>query len=312
MLKILFINQPGSEYLQSQLYYGLVKLGHSVWDLPNNHTFHFQSLENCDMNCKNGPCAQNNAVIGCNPHSAHLTLPKFDYSWKMEDCDLIVTNNGYGYENLYRDLAHKPIAVLDCGDSRYSSYSEWVKCIGRKPTAFFRREFLIGQDGGPDRHQLNFSFYDDRKKFLPYKDLKYNVSCMFRPTNPIRQEIIQHISKLPNVFIGQLKYPEYLERISESKFVIDLPGAAVTCVRTTEIAGRGSVIVRPHQKEIYIRNDFTSDICYETYDDMLEQLYFFIRNEREYRNLRLNSWAHFNAYHTCTARSLELLNAVGF
>ena len=33
---------------------------------------------------------------------------------------------------------------------------------------------------------------------------------MFRPTNPMRKEIIKHISQIPNVFIGTLKYPEYL------------------------------------------------------------------------------------------------------
>ena len=314
MLKILFINQPGPEYAQSQLYHGLKSLGHIVWDYPYNQTFHFEELKECNVDCSIGPCNQQ-SKIGCTRHSAHLTLKDYpqmplDIERVIDQIDLVVTNNGFGYEELYKLLKHIPIAVLDLGDSKHSSYDIWCKCIGKEPTAFFRREYQIGQKG----HPLTYSFYRERSKFPPYRELKYNMSCMFRPTNIMRQEIIDSIKTVPELFIGTLQYSDYLNRISESKFVLDLPGAGITCVRTSEIAGRGSVIVRPQQKEVFIEHDFKDMLnCveYTSKKELLEKIEYLLKNRVVYDYLRLNSWAHYHAYYTTEARASELLTKVG-
>lgn len=312
MLKILFIGQPNTnDYMQSMLYFGLRCLGHQVYDYPYIKTFHFLRKQPCNFgSCQDGPCNKEGFSYGCNEHPSHLTFDNRPFD--IQEADLVVTNSGYGNEELFKQLMDKKICILDCGDSQISMYDEWVKCIGREPTAFFRRELLPGQKG----YSLPFSFYDDRKIFRPFNELQYDVACMFRPTNPLRAEVAEIIKKeFPNSYIGTPKYPEYLDILSKSKFAIDMPGCGETTVRTTEIAGRGSVVVRPWQRTIVEDYDYSEDgevYIQGNLKSCILDMKRILDKEYTYKNLRLRSWQHFNAYHTTTSRCLYLLDKAGF
>lgn len=311
MLNILFVSQPTHEYAQSQLYHGLVRLNHNVLDFPYNPTFHFNHLIDCDMNCKLGPCTELGKT-GCLNHSAALQMPDSKEHLETFKPDCIITNNGFGHESLYQRFKDVPIACLDLGDSSHSSYGAWYQCIGRKPTAFFRRELHKG-DG--EALPLTFSFPLEKSTYSNDNLQKYNVSCMVRPTNPDRQHAINITKSFYNNFIGTPKYPEYLKILSESKFSFAPFGAAYTTVRYYEIAAMGSVIISPHfPKELVLKNDFTDDlncIKYNNIDEVPLRIQYYLDNPDEYSKLRFNSFQHYISHHTTMVRAQEVLDALG-
>lgn len=308
MLKILFINQECSEYGQSFLYDGLRSLGHWVVEFPYNYRLHFNDKVECKVNsCVDGPCSKN-IGFGCTNHPAHLCwnpLPPFDSL-----PDLVVTNNGIGNEAIHRFMAaHKvPIAALDLGDSTNSAYDVWCQVIGQKPDFFFRREYLKGQVGNP----LSYSFYEKYSKFNT--DLKYTVSFMYRPTNSIRDKFAEAVAKIPNSYVGQLPHKEYIEVLSQSMFSVAVRGAGYDTVRRWEIPCMGAVLCTDNSP-IVINNDFEDEkscIRYDSVDELVTKIKYYLNNLDVYNNLRQNCYNHFSKYHTTTERAREFLKVCGY
>lgn len=310
-MDILFLNQPGPEYGQSIIYDGLRELGHKVVDYPYNHTFHFQQLNDCDMICQKGPCQNSYAIEGCNSHPAHMTWPaQFEdiANWKP---DIIVTNKGFGNEEIFQKFNDCKIIALDLGDSPVSSYSAWCQCIGRKPDAFFRREFLEGQDGYP----LSYAFPESRSICLPKNEKKYLISCIMRPTNPVRNIIMDTIqwSFHDSAYVGEAKYQDYLKITSESWFSVAMPGAGEDTVRYWEIVGRGSILVTPQQRNIIINNDFKEGVnCVKFKDisDLITQIKKYNGDNHLLSAMQTSSFEHYKQYHTTKARVIEMLEKV--
>ena len=319
-LNILFINQRQSEYGQSLLYHGLTKLGHHVvpfyWS-----SFHFEQLQPCEQKCsdKNSPCQDFSAIIGCTNHPAHLDLPHptameiVDMLWY--NWDLIVTNNGYGNEELHRHFRRQgiPIAALDLGDSAQSAWDAWCGVIGGPPDFFFRREYYSGQQGFP----LSYSFYAERAVDREALETRPGlvVSSLYRPTNASRKQTSEEIKKtFPNSFVGQKPHSEYLATIANSQFSVALPGAGQDTLRAWEIASQGSVLCKPTQS-ITINNDFVggeSCIVFKNVEDLVSQIKYYLNNRKEYDELRKRCFNHFIKHHTTEARAAELLERCGF
>jgi len=313
VLKILFVNQPQSEYGQSFLYDGLRRLGHVVIDYPYNDRLHFTEKKECAGDCTKGPCAYGGNV-GCTNHPAHLCWPNQKHLLDnplFGAPDLIISNNGYGNESLHRFYAehNTPIAALDLGDSLNSSYDAWTHVIGRPPDFFFRREYLEGQPGKP----LSYSFYDDA---LAFEDnSKYTVSFMFRPTNPQRVALAEQIRAIPGSFVGEVSHSQYLDILSKSRFSVALKGAGYDSVRRWEIPCRGSVLCTDYAP-IIINNDFVdgeSCIKFKSADELVAKVNSYLNGSPEvYNTLRNNSFKHFKQFHTTTERARQFLKDCGF
>lgn len=311
-MDILFLNQPGPEYGQSILYDGLRELGHRVIDYPFNHTFHFQNLNDCDLKCQNGPCQNSYAIEGCLNHSAHMMwAPQFqdiDDGWKP---DVIVANKGFGNEKIFQKFNNCKIIALDLGDSTTSFYSAWCQCIGRKPDAFFRREYIKGQEGYP----LSYAFPESKSCILPQEKKKYLISCIMRPTNSIRKVIAEIIKKEfgDMAYVGEAKYQEYLDITSKSWFSIAMPGAGEDTVRYWEIVGRGSILVAPLERNIVINNDFINGInCIKvmTTQKLIECIDEYSKDINSLIELQHSSFEHYKQYHTTKARAAEMLEKI--
>jgi len=308
-MKILFINQPppNNDYAQSQLYYGFKKLGHQVFCYPKNHTFHFETLQNCDIECKNGPCSISNKT-GCF-HPSHLTLKEEFTSQYIGDFipDVTITNNGYGMEMLYRTpiIAKSKIVALDLGDSTYDSYNEWTQCIGRKPDLFLRREHLQNQNG----LIFDYAFYDEKFIKRPTNQLIYSVAYMHRPTNAERAMYGEIIKTIPNSIVGEFKYQEYLEILSYSKFAVAMPGAGQITVRHAEIPARGAVLCKKILPQQYSHRPYQPSIEFST----PEQLVSAIKENTDiskYNFLREASWTNALKYGTATSRIKHILENI--
>lgn len=319
-MEILFINQRGAEYGQSLLYHGLTKLGYNVvpwfWS-----TFHFEDLAECDMNCSDprSPCSDPTVGIGCTNHPAHLALPypRYIEHEKIIDTnwDLVVTNNGFGHEQLHRHFRRRgiPIAALDLGDSPQSAWGAWNRVIGGPPDFFFRREYYPGQQGFP----LSYSFYKERAVGREALETRPGlvVSSLYRPTNSTRQRVSEAIGKtFENSFVGQKPHSEYLETIASSLFSVALPGAGQDTLRAWEIASQGSVLCKPEQS-ITINNDFVggeSCIVFKNVEDLVSQIKYYLNCSPDvYNKLRQNCYEHFLKHHTTEARATEFLNRCG-
>ncbi len=225
--------------------------------------------------------------------------------------DLVITNNGYGKEELYREqLFNRKIAALDLGDSPISSYGAWSLVIGRPPDFFFRREYFEGQEGKP----LSYSFYDRALEFNETKDLEYTVSFMFRPTNPERMALAEHIRAIPGSFVGEVPHSQYLDILSKSRFSIALKGAGYDSVRRWEIPCRGSVLCTDYAP-ITINNDFVdgeSCIKFSSPKELIDKINGYLNNDNKFNLLRLNCFNHFKSYHTTTERAKQFLKDCGF
>jgi len=311
-MNILFIVQPppNNDYAQSQIYYGLKKLGHIVYCYPSNHTFHFDLLDNCQVNnCNKGPC-NIYSKVGCF-HPCHLTL-KEDFIPKHENGDFIpditITNNGYGMEMLYRTptIAKSKIVALDLGDSTYDSYNEWCKCIGREPDLFLRREHLTGQHGLP----FDYSFYDEKLTKRPTKKLVYSIAFMHRPTNPERAMYAEVIKRIPNSIVGEFKYSEYLEILSYSKFAVAMPGAGQTTVRHVEIPGMGAVLCRKPWPKNFSDRETCPSITFNSPEELEGQVCSLLEQPTLYEHIRDNSFTYMQKYGTCTSKVSYILEKV--
>lgn len=317
---ILFINQRQPEYGQSLLYHGLYNLGHFVYPWFYS-TFHYERLEECDMDCAapTSPCSDVTVPIGCTNHPAHLNLnpPGFmehehilNKSW-----DLIVTNNGYGNERLHRHFRGQgiPIAALDLGDSARHSYEAWCEVLEGPPDFFFRREYYPGQPGRP----LSYSFYRERARLLGADEIgtKLSISCLYRPTNPIRNIIGSEIkAEFENSFVGQKPHSEYLETLASSQFSVALPGAGQDTLRHWEIPSQGSVLCMP-PSPITVNNQFTDGencLIFNSVDELIFKIKYYLNSSPSvYNKLRENSFQHFMKYHTTEARAAEFLQVCG-
>jgi len=322
-MNILFINQPTSEYGQSLLYHGLYSLGHHVVPLYPN-TFHFDSLEDCAMECSNpeSPCSNIKSRVGCTNHPAHLALPnQLGRSESLQvliedktNWDLVVTNNGYGHERLLRNYIKRgiPVACLDLGDSPRAAFPEWSAVLDGPPKLFFRREYHVGQPGFP----LSYSYYGDRASLHELAFPVWDVACLYRPTNPQRAKIGERIREaFPNSVVGQKPHSEYLETIGSSLFSVALPGAGEDTLRHWEIPSQGSVLCKP-KSSIIVNNDFTGGVnCieFEDAEDLVIQIKSYLNGPHGlYNKLRDSCYQHFLKYHTTKARASEFLNHCGF
>ena len=309
-MKILFVTQPNSaEYAISQLFYGAVKLGHEVSHYPFNPFFNFASLEDCEMDCKNGPCAKP-SLIGCENHSAHLAItPKTNIKSFLNFIpDITITNNGYGMEMLYRTpiIAKSKIVALDLGDSAYDAYNEWCQCIGRKPDLFLRREHLIGQHGLP----FDYSFYDDKLTKRPTKDLIYSIAFMHRPTNPERAMYAEVIKRIPNSIVGEFKYTEYLKILSYSKFAVAMPGAGQTTVRHVEIPGMGAVLCRMPWPKNFSDRETCPSITFNSPEELEGQVLSLLEKPALYEHIRNSSFTYAQNYGTCTSKIAWIIKEI--
>jgi hypothetical protein len=307
MYNILLITNPiYHDYGASLLYDGLRKLGHTVQDCPYNYFFHFSELKNCNLDCKNGPCATP-STIGCKSHPAALTL---DYQLISENplddkFDLIVTNNGIGQEKLHRALAKRniPMICLDLGDSTNSAYDLWKQVVGSSQFTLFRREYLEGQTG----HPLPYSWYDVNS--IPIQPT-YSISCLYRPTNPLRNTISNEIRQIENSIVGTFSHAEYMDIISHSAFSVALPGAGYDTLRHWEIPAMGSVLCRM-PSPIVVPNDFKDGVnCIEfnSVSELREKINRFLHDPIGYNVLRANSLEHFKKFHTTAQRAQYMLD----
>lgn len=320
-MNILFFNQPISEYGQSILYHGLRKLGHYVEPVLRN-TFHFTGLTDCDGDCANGPCGMHHDAVwleGCTRHPSHLTLPTQqrpellgDEEFTKVKWDLVITNNGIGYEEEHRELIKNGnrIACLDLGDSSQSAFTAWVQVLGQEPDWFFRREFYEQQIGYP----LQYAFYEEKSQFRPLEEMEFSVCCLHRPTNPIRAQVGQAVASIPNSFVGEVHHSQYLDIMSKSRFTIALPGAGMDTLRHWEAPGMGSVLTRL-PSPLSVLNDFQNGVdCVEfsNLDELVEKINYYLNNSNEevYLKMRQQSYDKFKEFHTTKARAQQLLNAV--
>lgn len=286
------------------MYHGLRSLGHHVVDYPQNHTFHFRVVQPCKGDCENGPCTIPGPV-GCSNHPAHISmlyLDAMDHKW-----DLVVTNNGYGHEKLHRALSRAgvPIAALDLGDSPSDSYNAWHKVIGSSNFSFFRREYYRGQPGLP----LPYSYYEVPELC---EEKEHSVAFLYRPTNPLRQQLAADIEDFPDAIIGEYPHYEYLQKIARSKFAVAIRGAGWDTLRYWEIPALGSVLCR-QPSPIEIPNDFQDGVnCVEfnTITELKEKIDYYIKRPAVYNKMRQDSLQHFQKFHTTEARARQLLEAV--
>lgn len=313
-LKILFINQPNSDYGQSLLYHGLTRLGHYIIPWFNN-PFHFQSLKDCSIQCgENSPCKllSDNSKHGCTNHPAHLSIKK-DESYGgvniLQHAGLVITNNGYGNEELLRTLIKngRKICVLDLGDSTSSSIEAWTQVLGQKPEFYFRREYLQGQFG----HPLSYSFYNEKAVFRGENELMYNVSFLTRPTSSERKTYSDALNSIPGSVIGAVPHSQYLDILSKSKFSVAVRGAGFDTLRRWEIPARGSVLCL-ERSPIVINNDFEDGlncIKFSSPDELIGKINYYLNSSDKsvYNKLRKNCFDHFIKYHTTEARAKELL-----
>lgn len=305
-MQILFINQQRPEYGQSLLYHGLRELGHRVVDYPYNYTLHFKMLQPCKQDCQNGPCTIP-GPYGCTNHPAHLCLPPhdpLDYGW-----DLVVTNNGFGNENLHRALnrAGVPIIALDQGDSPTDSWNAWRKVIGTDQFFFFRREYHEGQPGKP----LPYSYYEAIPR--PYEKQEFTISFLYRPTNFLRTQLSVELADFPDAFVGEVPHHDYLHKLELSKFSVAVRGAGWDTLRYWEIPSRGAVLCRM-PSPIKIPNDFEDGInCIEftNSDELREKVNHYLNDKMGYNRLRAKSLEHFKKFHTTAARAKYMLKECG-
>lgn len=317
MLNILFINQPTSEYGQSFLIHGLTALGHNVMAWFGG-TFYFDVLTECFGHCnhKDSPCKKLDigTPTGCLRHCAHLDLRK-PWPMNLNKPDLIITNNGYGNEDLHRFYKKRGvrIAALDLGDSPKDSFRAWSEVIGSPPDFFFRREYYPGQPGYP----LQYSFYEEKSIFRPLNELTYSISFMGKATSPIRAEYSEVLKSIPNSFIGEVPHSQYLDVLSRSKFSVAIRGAGYDTVRRWEAPGRGSLLCA-EEWPLDSDNDFEDGLnCIkfsnpqELYDKVTKYLNS-SDSDSVYNTIRNNCYKHFLQHHTTKARAREFLKKCGF
>jgi hypothetical protein len=314
-LNIYFLHQERSEYGQSFLYHGLCSLGHNVVPFGKN-TFHFKRLKECGgkiCHLESSPCVKMEDV-GCLEHSAHLTLEEPYCGVNIfEHCDLLVTNNGWGNEELIRGFRDRgvKIAALDLGDSINSSYDAWKEVIGSKDFYLFRREYVEGQIGNP----LSYSFYEEKSIYRDSKELIYNVSFLSRPTSPQRIKYIELMQSIPNSIAGTVPHSQYLDVLSRSKFSVAVRGAGFDTVRRWEIPARGSVLCL-EEAPIVINNDFTDGlncIKFSSPEELRDKINYYLNNScGGYDKLRENCFSHFRKFHTTKERAKEFLKGCGF
>jgi len=125
-------------------------------------------------------------------------------------------------------------------------------------------------------------------------DKKLNVYCNWNITNIERNKITESL-KVNNINIthdSNINFNEYIERISQHKFVISPPGNGIDCHRTWEALYVGSIPI-VIKNNIYDKWRDLPILQVNSYNDVTQELLdTFIKLPCNYEKLSIDYWKH--------------------
>jgi len=323
-MKILYINNPKSEYVQEFLYTGLCKvLGtENIKQHPWNNRMYFNhrkypknlnkfSITNLFKSIQAQGIKEFDAVIVASCHPTTINA----YYKIMNEID----------ENI-------PRVFIDGGDfpelggdfDRLGGRDIFNKIQKEKPfDLIFKREYCLDKEYSDNVYALPMCFNYD---LLPKidKNYKYDVSFWAVETDPIRTKALSMLEdkydcKENGTIRNQImkKYKRkgdfYLQEISRSKIGLNLRGGGWDTLRFWELTGMGCFVIS-QKLNIAIDNNFIDkeDIiyCKDDLSDLYELCDYYLANDKERERIAANARKKVEKYHTDEKRAEKVIELI--
>lgn len=204
-----------------------------------------------------------------------------------------------------------PIFILDTEDDPDNNRPALLAHLERETVAgYFKREMLTCVDYGPNAYPLPFAYPDGR---APEELSWTRPRGLFWAGNRffgLRRLYLERIEATFGLKLDRsYDQDEYVEAVESSRIGLNLFGFGFDTVRYWELPAHGCMLLS-HRLPIHIPQNFEdgkSAVFFDDLPDLEEKLRYYLERPDECAAIAQAGHAHFQQYHTGSARARQLL-----
>lgn len=321
--KVLLLNSPDADFLESFLVMGLVKLlgEENVVIYPPKLSYYGKVHEY--------PHLQDPGKTGVTGPFEFFPALKDPFACTLDQissCDLVITTTRTKSLEVYAKLKQTgctlPKMVMVDGEDHQYIRGGLIHQHG--PFVYFKRESLPAQqtsEGDTKIYSLPLSSYvwesafAEEAKGWVSAPKKYDVVCVVGNTHPYRREVVSALQKmnLPNSLIGidgeeRTSMKEHLRRLALAKIGVSIRGHGEDTVRHWEIPSFNTLLLTDDLNIVH-PNPFTTETAafYANPEECVDKVEYFLQYGTVREKITAAGNQHCLKYHTATARAAYLL-----